>query len=76
VEARVIAPWTGHPILERAAAMVPLSYWDPDQSEDLRSVATLAMVEGADPLSAIKAERRRIRDWLWHRRPIVPDSSY
>lgn len=62
-EARVICPWTGHEFLALAVQLVPMSSWDPDLSEDLRSEAVLAMLEGRDPQQAVRAERARHKAW-------------
>jgi hypothetical protein len=70
LESPIPAPATGHPLFEAAARIVPVagrggvvSFWDEELEYDLRSEAVLAMLDGRDPIEAIRTYRSRERRW-------------
>jgi hypothetical protein len=63
-------PHTGHELFDLARAVVGpnrsgLTVWLDPLHQDLLSVATLALLEGADPAAAVKAYRSR--EYAWRR---------
>lgn len=67
-----------HPALERARELVPdprrgthLAWWLEELAADLRSEAALAILEGRDPVEAVRRYRAREHTWARLTAPIV-----
>jgi hypothetical protein len=68
----------GHPVFDEARRIVGqrssgLSILHDPLHEELLSVATLALLEGADPTAAVQAARRAEMHWRYHTAPLKPD---
>jgi len=76
---RAIEPFVPtHPLLEAAAALVPmptpghlLMFRRELTAQDARSEAVLALVEGRDPRAAALAFEAAERAWEWHTCPLL-----